>query len=75
MARGVKRFVVVQENSVGKKWDSSASDRRFRGTLSKVEKLSQLADLRRQKRQMRGGYGWQRRGKEGGVWGCAAQGE
>jgi len=58
-----------------KKGNSSAFGRRFRGTLSKVEKLSRLAVLRRQKRKMRAGYGWQRRGKEGGVWGCAAQGE
>lgn len=40
-----------------KKGEPSAFDRRFRDTLSKVERLSQPADLRRQKRKMRAGYG------------------
>ena len=75
VAKGRKAIRRAGTQGKKKRGVSSASDRRFRGTLSKVEKLSQVADLRRRKRKMRAEYGWQRRRKEGGVWGCAAQGE
>ena len=75
VAKGRKAIRRAGTQRREKNGDWSAIDRRFRGTLRKVEMFSQLANLRRRKRKMRAGYGWQRRGKEGGVWGCAAQGE